>query len=107
MIDVIRHVVTILSSSSAHQFRWADVVKQLRELGELLPGGYKNLVIGLQILMVAAILSLIPLLPEVLQLGGRPGAEKLRWSLFGVAMSNAISDLCLDAFALRWLRGRW
>lgn len=66
-----------------------------------IPGGYKNLVISLQILMVAAILSLIPLLPEVLQLGGRPGAEKLRWSLFWVAISNAISDLCLDAFALR------
>jgi hypothetical protein len=65
-------------------------------------GGYKNLVISLQILMVAAILSLIPLLPEVLQRGGRPGAEKLRWSLFWVAISNAISDLCLDAFALRW-----
>ena len=68
-------------------------------------GGYKNLVISLQILMVAAILSLIPLLPEVLQLGGRAGAEKLRWSLFWVAITNAISDLCLDAFALRWLRG--
>ena len=67
-----------------------------------LPGGYTNLMIALQGLLVAALLFLVPLLPEVVQLGGRPGAEQLRWPLFGVALLNAVGDLILDAFALRW-----
>ena len=69
-----------------------------------LPGGYKNLMIALQGLLVAALLFLVPLLPEAVQLGGRPGAEQLRWPLFGVALLNAVGDLILDAFALRWAK---
>ena len=68
-----------------------------------IPGGYKNLVIALQGLLVASLMTLIPLLPEVLQLGGRLGAERLRWPFFGVALLNALGDLILDAFALRQL----
>ncbi|CAK9063652.1 unnamed protein product [Durusdinium trenchii] len=65
-----------------------------------IPGGYKNLMIALQGLVAAALLALIPLLPEALQ-KGRSGAEELRWPLFRVALLNATGDLILDAFALR------
>ena len=55
---------------------------------------------------MAAIMALIPL-PEVLKLGGLSGATRIRWLLFGVACANAVSDLALDAFALRQVPEEW
>lgn len=63
-----------------------------------MPGGLKGIVISLQVVICAGLVSLSPLL----QLEGEPTAAALalRWPLFAIAMLNAMADLGMDSFAL-------